>query len=52
MDPDLRLPWPTDVEFELSAKDRAAPTLAEARDRGLLPTMEQCRARYAERQAG
>jgi dTDP-4-dehydrorhamnose 3,5-epimerase len=48
MDPDLGLPWPGDVEFELSGKDRAAPTLAEARDKGLLPTMEQCAARYAE----
>jgi dTDP-4-dehydrorhamnose 3,5-epimerase len=48
MDPDLGLPWPGDVEFELSGKDRAAPTLAEARDQGLLPTMEQCAARYAE----
>lgn len=48
MDPDLALPWPGDVEFELSAKDTAAPTLAAARDQGLLPTMEQCTARYAE----
>jgi len=48
MDPELALPWPEDVEFELSAKDRAAPSLAEARERGLLPTMEQCAARYAE----
>ncbi|GHE10616.1 dTDP-4-dehydrorhamnose 3,5-epimerase family protein [Klenkia taihuensis] len=51
MDPDLALPWPTDVEFELSAKDTAAPTLAEARDQGLLPTMAQCTARYAELRA-
>jgi dTDP-4-dehydrorhamnose 3,5-epimerase len=51
MDPDLALPWPTDVEFELSAKDTAAPTLAEARDQGLLPTMAQCTARYEELRA-
>ncbi|MCO7219988.1 dTDP-4-dehydrorhamnose 3,5-epimerase family protein [Klenkia sp. PcliD-1-E] len=51
MDPDLALPWPADVEFELSAKDTAAPTLAQARDRGLLPTMEQCTARYEELRA-
>ncbi|QNG35990.1 dTDP-4-keto-6-deoxy-D-glucose epimerase [Geodermatophilaceae bacterium NBWT11] len=51
MDPDLALPWPTDVEFELSAKDTAAPTLAEAREQGLLPTMEQCTARYEELRA-
>lgn len=48
VDPALDLPWPDDVEFELSAKDRAAPTLAEAREQGLLPTMAQCAARYAE----
>ena len=48
MDPELDLPWPGDVEFELSAKDRQAPTLAEAREQGLLPTIEECRARYAQ----
>jgi len=48
LDPELDLPWPADLVFELSAKDRAAPTLAEARERGLLPTMEQCAARYEE----
>lgn len=51
MDPDLGLPWPTDVEFELSAKDTSAPTLAEAREQGLLPTMAQCTARYDELRA-
>ncbi|MCZ2838611.1 dTDP-4-dehydrorhamnose 3,5-epimerase family protein [Modestobacter sp. VKM Ac-2985] len=48
MDPELDLPWPADVEFELSAKDLAAPTLAAAREQGLLPTMAECQARYAE----
>jgi len=48
MDPDLDLPWPGDVDFELSAKDTAAPTLAQAQEQGILPTMEQCAARYAE----
>ncbi|NEK57350.1 dTDP-4-keto-6-deoxy-D-glucose epimerase [Geodermatophilus sabuli] len=51
LDPALGLPWPADVEFELSAKDRAAPTLAQAQEQGLLPTMEQCSARYAELRA-
>ena len=51
MDPDLALPWPTDVEFELSAKDTAAPTLAQAREQGLLPTMAECTARYEELRA-
>jgi dTDP-4-dehydrorhamnose 3,5-epimerase len=48
MDPALGLPWPADIEFEFSAKDRAAPTLAEALEQGLLPTMEECAARYAQ----
>jgi dTDP-4-dehydrorhamnose 3,5-epimerase len=48
LDPDLALPWPADVDFELSAKDQQAPTLAQAREQGLLPTMEQCAARYAQ----
>ncbi len=48
LDPSLGLPWPADVEFELSAKDRQAPTLEQAREQGLLPTMEQCTARYAQ----
>jgi dTDP-4-dehydrorhamnose 3,5-epimerase len=52
LDPALELPWPADVGFELSAKDRQAPTLAQAQERGLLPTMEQCAARYAELRAG
>jgi dTDP-4-dehydrorhamnose 3,5-epimerase len=47
-DPALALPWPTDMQFELSARDEAAPSLAAAREQGLLPTMEQCAARYAE----
>ena len=48
MDPDLGLPWPADLEFELSAKDREAPTLAEAQEQGLLPTYAESTARYAE----
>ena len=48
LDPELDLPWPDDVAFELSGKDQQAPTLAEAREQGLLPTIEECRARYAQ----
>ena len=48
LDLELDLPWPADVELQLSDRDRAAPTLAEARAQGLLPTMEQCAARYAQ----
>ena len=51
MDPELALPWPTDLECEVSATDQAAPSLAEAQEQGLLPTMEQCAARYAELRA-
>jgi dTDP-4-dehydrorhamnose 3,5-epimerase len=47
LDPELGLPWPEGVDVQLSSRDAAAPTLAQARDRGLLPTMEQCAARYA-----
>ena len=42
LDPELGLPWPTDVEPLLSEKDAAAPTLAEARDSGLLPSYDEC----------
>jgi dTDP-4-dehydrorhamnose 3,5-epimerase len=48
LDPALDLPWPGDVEFELSAKDQQAPTLAEAQQQGLLPTYAESTARYAE----
>ncbi|TFV63652.1 dTDP-4-keto-6-deoxy-D-glucose epimerase [Geodermatophilus sp. DF01-2] len=52
LDPALDLPWPDDVEFELSVKDRHAPTLAGAREQGLLPTIEECRARYGQLRYG
>jgi len=44
-DPALGLPIPDDAV--LSARDTAAPTLAEAAEQGLLPTYEECRAFYA-----
>jgi len=49
-DPALGLPWEQHVpaaELVLSDKDRAAPTLADARSQGALPTLEACRARQA-----
>ena len=52
LDPALDLPWPADVEFQLSAKDLAAPTLEQAHQQGLLPTMAACTARYEQRRAG
>ncbi|MGC7097210.1 dTDP-4-dehydrorhamnose 3,5-epimerase family protein [Amycolatopsis lurida] len=48
MDPELGLPWPTDMELILSEKDRDAPTLAQMAAEGRLPTYEACVARYEE----
>ncbi|MEJ2887967.1 dTDP-4-dehydrorhamnose 3,5-epimerase family protein [Actinomycetospora aeridis] len=51
LDPALELPWDQYIassELVLSDKDRAAPTLAEARGAGALPTLEECRARVAD----
>ena len=47
LDPELALPWPADVEPLLSDKDAAAPSLAEARASGLLPSYDDCQAFYA-----
>ena len=44
LDPALGLPWPSGAESVLSEKDAAAPTLAEAKSSGLLPTMAECQA--------
>jgi dTDP-4-dehydrorhamnose 3,5-epimerase len=43
LDPELGITWPSDVEPLLSEKDAQAPSLAEARDQGLLPTYDDCR---------
>jgi 5-epimerase len=48
MDPALALPWPTDIEPILSDKDLEAPTLAEAKDSGLLPSYAECISYYEE----
>jgi dTDP-4-dehydrorhamnose 3,5-epimerase len=42
LDPALDLPWPEGLEQQLSAKDLAAPTLAEAAAAGILPRYEEC----------
>jgi NDP-hexose 3,5-(Or5-) epimerase len=42
LDPDLALPWELTDPPIRSAKDAAAPTLAQAAAAGLLPTYEQC----------
>jgi dTDP-4-dehydrorhamnose 3,5-epimerase len=47
LDPELDIDWPLDIEPLLSPRDAAAPTLAEARAGGLLPTYHDCIAFYA-----
>ncbi|MDQ1293935.1 MAG: dTDP-4-dehydrorhamnose 3,5-epimerase [Actinomycetota bacterium] len=46
MDPQLALPWPTDVPPVLSEKDQAAPSLKEAVESGVLPTYDECQKLY------
>lgn len=47
LDPEIALVFPADAgEPILSSKDTDAPGLAEARERGLLPTWDQARALY------
>jgi dTDP-4-dehydrorhamnose 3,5-epimerase len=46
--PELSLPWPGGLEPTLSPKDAAAPSLAQAREAGLLPSWERCQQRYAD----
>ena len=56
LDPELDLPWVggrmDDVEALLSEKDAAAPTLAQAKESGLLPDYAQCQAFYASLRGG
>lgn len=42
LDADLALTFPSDIEPILSPKDTAAPTLAAAREQGLLPSYDDC----------
>jgi 5-epimerase len=46
LDPAVGLPWPAEIEIVMSDKDRAAPTLAAARESGLLPSFADCQAYY------
>lgn len=48
-DPVLALPWPGQGEPILSEQDRSAPSLAEAAERGLLPTWADCEKVTADR---
>ena len=48
LDPAIGIEWPDLGPVNLSPKDAAAPTLAEAAAAGLLPTYEECMAFQAE----
>jgi dTDP-4-dehydrorhamnose 3,5-epimerase len=42
LDPDIAIKWPVEGEMILSAKDEAAPSLAELREKGVLPSYADC----------
>lgn len=42
LDPAPAIAWPEDLAPRLSGKDAAAPTLEEARRKGLLPSFDDC----------
>jgi dTDP-4-dehydrorhamnose 3,5-epimerase len=46
LDPAIGIPWPAGLELLLSDKDRDAPSLSEAAEKGLLPTYAECQAFY------
>ncbi len=46
LDPEVGLPWPSDIEIVMSDKDRTAPSLAAAAASGLLPGYADCQAHY------
>lgn len=46
LDPDIGIDWPAGIEPLLSDKDRAAPTLAQAVESGLLPRYSECQRHY------
>jgi dTDP-4-dehydrorhamnose 3,5-epimerase len=46
LDPDLDIAWPEGIRPLLSPKDAEAPSLAEAKRMGLLPSYETCTAYY------
>jgi len=48
-DPALGIEWPADGEFQLSARDAAAPTLDQVRASGLLPSWDETRAFIGQR---
>ncbi|MCW2913249.1 MAG: dTDP-4-dehydrorhamnose 3,5-epimerase [Actinomycetia bacterium] len=48
LDPAIGITWPADVTLQLSPKDQAAPTLAQALESGLLPDYQECLDHYAK----
>jgi dTDP-4-dehydrorhamnose 3,5-epimerase len=52
LDPDLAIEWPTSVAPQLSTRDAAAPSLADALASGLLPDYARCRRFIDELGAG
>lgn len=51
LDPELAIDWPAESP-QLSARDAAAPSLAEARESGLLPDYQTCRTFTASQRMG
>jgi dTDP-4-dehydrorhamnose 3,5-epimerase len=52
LDPALGITWPEGIEPLLSPKDTGAPTLAQAREQGLLPRYEDCQKLYESLRVG
>ncbi|MGW4869926.1 dTDP-4-dehydrorhamnose 3,5-epimerase [Streptomyces chartreusis] len=46
LDPELAIAWPEHIPPILSPKDAEAPSLAQAREAGLLPSYEACTVQY------
>jgi dTDP-4-dehydrorhamnose 3,5-epimerase len=42
LDPEIGIAWPQDVEAILSVKDDAAPSVAQVREAGVLPSYAEC----------
>lgn len=52
LDVELALAFPRDVQHIISQKDLNAPSLAEAKQQGLLPKYDECLAYYEARRGG
>ncbi|MFH0519489.1 dTDP-4-dehydrorhamnose 3,5-epimerase [Streptomyces sp. M41] len=52
LDPGLGIAWPEGIAPVLSPKDAQAPSLAEARETGLLPSYASCTAHYDRLRTG